>query len=118
MGTDYTLEIHDTLGMDGMDDVNFIISPEWAGCIDAFVIMYAINDRESFDIAKLLRKKLAYVMGMADGDQWNAPMILLGNKRDIIDEAPAGEKKRQVTKEEVDTIRIARGPPVNTLLFR
>jgi GTPase SAR1 family protein len=101
MGTDYTLEIHDTLGMDGMDDVNFIISPEWAGCIDAFVIMYAINDRESFDIAKLLRKKLAYVMGMADGDQWNAPMILLGNKRDIIDEAPAGEKKRQVTKEEV-----------------
>jgi small GTP-binding protein len=99
-GNKYALEIHDTIGMENEADINFNISPEWAGCVDAFVIMYAINDRESFEIAKTLRKKLAYVVGMGqrNGDEWSAPMILLGNKRDVIEN---GSEKREVTKEEV-----------------
>lgn len=98
-GNKYQLEIHDTIGMENEADINFTISPEWAGNVDAFVIMYAINDRESFEIAKLLRTKLAYVLGMGHREnELSAPMILLGNKRDVIDN---GSEKREITKEEV-----------------
>merc|ERR1719379_2681479 len=98
-GNKYQLEIHDTIGMENEADVNFTISPEWAGNVDAFVIMYAINDRESFEIAKLLRTKLAYVLGMGHREnELSTPMILLGNKRDVIDN---GSEKREITKEEV-----------------
>lgn len=36
-------------------------------------------------------------MGMHP-DNWNAPMVLLGNKRDVIDEKPS---ERQVSKDDV-----------------
>ena len=41
--------------------------------------------------------KLAVFMGMHP-DNWNAPMVLLGNKRDVIDEKPS---ERQVSKDDV-----------------
>lgn len=94
----YTLDIHDTVGMENEDNINESwLDAHWAGTIDAFVIMYAINDEESFRIAKKLRAQLAYFMGLSN-DNWNAPMVLLGNKRDVIDAEPS---ERQVSKDEV-----------------
>lgn len=94
----YTLDIHDTVGMEDEEQISHSwLDAQWAGTIDAFVIMYAINDGESFRIAKKLRAKLAYYMGQTD-ERWNAPMVLLGNKRDVID---ADGSVREVTKEEL-----------------
>jgi len=94
----YSLDIHDTVGMENEENIDDSwLDAQWAGTIDAFVIMYAINDEESFRIAKKLRAQLAYFMGQ-NNDSWNAPMVLLGNKRDVIDNEPG---ERQVSKDEV-----------------
>ena len=39
------------------------LDAHWAGTIDAFVIMYAINDEESFRIAKKLRAQVSNTSG-------------------------------------------------------
>ena len=55
----YTLDIHDTVGMENEENISDSwLDAHWAGTIDAFVIMYAINDEESFCIAKKLRAQV------------------------------------------------------------
>lgn len=89
LGTEFQIEIHDSQGY----NESTYISPEWVGDIDAFIIMYAINDRESFQIAQKIREKLAYAMGNTP-QMYNTPIVLLGNKRDLSPE------DRQVTQRE------------------
>lgn len=94
LNTEFNIEIHDSAGM----DENSYIPPEWVGTIDAFIIMYAINDRESFVIAQKIREKLAYAMGNTPG-MYNTPVVLLGNKRDLGNktrEIPTAEARRLV----------------------
>lgn len=94
LNTDFHIEIHDSAGM----DENTYISPEWVGSVDAFIIMYAINDHESFVIAQKIREKLAYAMGNTPG-MYNTPVVLLGNKRDLSKtsrEVPTAEARRLV----------------------
>jgi len=86
LNTEFQIEIHDSAGM----DENTYIPPGWVGGIDAFIIMYAINDYESFRIAQKIREKLAYAMGNTTG-MYNTPVILLG-KRDL------GKESREVPK--------------------
>lgn len=60
----YTLDIHDTVGMENEDNISESwLDAHWAGTIDAFVIMYAINDEESFRIAKKLRAQVSNTSG-------------------------------------------------------
>lgn len=94
LNTEFQIEIHDSAGM----DENTYIPPGWVGGIDAFIIMYAINDYESFRIAQKIREKLAYAMGNTTG-MYNTPVILLGNKRDLGKESrevPTAEARRIV----------------------
>lgn len=94
LNTEFNIEIHDTAGM----EENTYIPPEWVGTIDAFIIMYAINDRESFVIAQKIREKLAYAMGNTPG-MYNTPVVLLGNKLDLAKESrevPTAEALRLV----------------------
>lgn len=87
--SEFRLEVHDSSGMD--DGTH--IPASWVGTIDAFVIMYAINDRESFNIALLIRSKLAEAMGQCE-ETCSIPITLIGNKRDK-------KSERQITKAEV-----------------
>jgi Ras family protein len=87
--TDFHIEIHDSAGY----EEGTYINPAWVGTIDAFIIMYAINDRNSFVIAQQIREKLAYAMGNTVG-MFNIPIILLGNKRDL------AKSEREVTTQE------------------
>jgi Ras family protein len=87
--SEFRLEVHDSSGMD--DSTH--ISASWVGTIDAFVIMYAINDRDSFNIALLIRSKLAEAMGQCE-ETCTIPITLIGNKRDK-------KSERQITKTEV-----------------
>ena len=89
MQSDFRLEVHDSSGMD--DSTH--IPPSWVGSVDAFVIMYAINDRESFEIACHIRRKLAEAMGQCE-ESCSIPITLIGNKRDK-------KSERQISKAEV-----------------
>ncbi|KFM70010.1 hypothetical protein X975_10142, partial [Stegodyphus mimosarum] len=58
---------------------------------DAFILVYAINDDESFEEVGRLRQLLM------DSKQSNVPIVVVGNKCDL-------EKQRVVQKEVADTI--------------
>ena len=85
----FRLEVHDSSGMDD----GTLIPASWVGSIDAFVIMYAINDRNSFEIAMQIRRKLAEAMGQCE-ETCTIPITLIGNKRDK-------KSERQISKSEV-----------------
>ncbi|XP_035219114.1 ras-related protein Rap-1b-like [Stegodyphus dumicola] len=58
---------------------------------DAFILVYAINDDESFEEVRRLRQLLM------DSKQSNVPIVVVGNKCDL-------EKQRVIQKEVADTI--------------
>ena len=61
---------------------------------DGFLIVYAINSRESFDEAEMIRSKIIRILD-ADQDEPDIPIVLAGNKCDL-------ENERKVTRSELD----------------
>ena len=83
-GQDYEVEILDTAGEE--DYQNMI--DMWISFGDGFLLVFAINDRESFD---LLKVKYQRVFKGKHGNK--CPMLLVGNKQDL-------EKERKVSYNE------------------
>jgi len=83
-GQDYEVEILDTAGEE--DYQNMI--DMWISFGDGFLLVFAINDRESFD---LLKVKYQRVLKGKHGNK--CPMLLVGNKQDL-------EKERKVSYNE------------------
>ena len=82
------LEILDTAGE--QDYQNLLYS--WITNGDAFILVFAINDKESFDYLLKKREKIIEIKGKK-----NIPIILIGNKSDLNNE-------REVTSEEAEKI--------------
>jgi small GTP-binding protein len=82
------LEILDTAGE--QDYQNLLYS--WITNGDAFILVFAINDKESFDYLLKKREKIIEIKGNK-----NIPIILIGNKSDL-------NKEREVTIEEAEKI--------------
>ncbi|TEB27457.1 P-loop containing nucleoside triphosphate hydrolase protein [Coprinellus micaceus] len=73
--TDYTCLITDTTGHATYTP----ISPQFIIGTHAFLLVYSIDSRESFELVKLIREKLVefcYPEG-------TAPIVCIGNKRDL-----------------------------------
>ena len=83
-GQDYEVEILDTAGEE--DYQNMI--DMWISFGDGFLLVFAINDRESFD---LLKVKYQRVFKGKHGNK--CPILLVGNKQDL-------EKERKVSYNE------------------
>ena len=73
----YEIEVLDTAGED--DYQNMLDS--WINFGDGFLLVFAINDEESF---KLLEQKRARIIKNKNNN--NIPIILVGNKQDLNDE--------------------------------
>ena len=87
-GQEYEVEILDTAGEE--DYQNMI--DMWIGFGEGFLLVFAINDRESFE---LLRGK--YERILKGKHQVKCPILLVGNKKDL-------ENERQVTQEEAKSL--------------
>ena len=61
---------------------------------DGFLIVYAINSRESFDEAEMIRSKIIRILD-SDPDEPDIPIVLAGNKSDLVNE-------RKVERSELD----------------
>ena len=83
-GKDYEVEILDTAGEE--DYQNMI--DMWISFGEGFLLVFAINDKESFDLLKL---KHTRVLKGKHGAK--CPILLIGNKQDL-------ENERQVTYSE------------------
>ena len=83
-GQDYEVEILDTAGEE--DYQNMI--DMWISFGDGFLLVFAINDRKSFDLLKVRYQR---VIKGKHGNK--CPMVLVGNKQDL-------EKERKVSYNE------------------
>ena len=79
-----SLEILDTAGQ---DDYQTMLDT-WINTSDGFILVYSIDNRESFESMKIRYERILKLKG----DQ-KASIIVVGNKCDLVDE-------RKVTKEE------------------
>jgi len=76
-GQEFQLDLIDTAGQD-----EYSIMPQSHSMnIDGYVIVYSVNSRKSFDIAKIIHEKLLDMTGKAQ-----LPLILVGNKTDLRNE--------------------------------
>ena len=83
------LEILDTAGE--KDYQNMFNS--WVNKGDGFILVFAINDKESFDYLKNIKNKINEIKGE------NIPIILVGNKIDLKDEREINDKDvKELTK--------------------
>ena len=73
-GQDYEVEILDTAGEEDYQNMMDM----WISFGDGFLLVFAINDRESFD---LLKVKYQRVLKGKHGNK--CPMLLVGNKQDL-----------------------------------
>lgn len=71
-GEEYLLDILDTAGQDDTS----LFQPRYTIATDGYVIVYAVDDQYSFDIAKILYERIhEYVV--------NGVVVLCGNKMDL-----------------------------------
>merc|ERR1719229_2194046 len=84
------LDILDTAGQEEYA----ALQDQWIREGDGFLIVYAINSRESFDEAELIRSKIIRILD-ADPDDPDIPIVLAGNKCDLANE-------RKVQRSELD----------------
>jgi len=85
-GEDYMLTLLDTAGQDDTS----LFQPRYTIATDGYVIVYSIDDANSFDIARVLYERIhEYVV---DG-----VVVLLGNKNDL-------EKDRQVSYQQAQAL--------------
>ena len=71
-----TIELLDTAGEDGYQNMVDM----WINNGDAFFLVFAINDEESFSILEKKREKIIKMKGK------NIPVVLIGNKNDLNNE--------------------------------
>jgi len=85
-GEDYHLTILDTAGQDDTS----LFQPRYTIATDGYVLVYAIDDPVSFDIAKLVYERIhEFVV--------EAVILLVGNKTDL-------EKERQISCEQASRL--------------
>lgn len=87
-----TLEILDTAGIDEFPVMRRLAIARG----DAFLIVYAVNDASSFEIAGQLRKLVYEIKG--DLVTGPIPMVIVGNKCDV------GNHLREISRESAETI--------------
>ena len=73
----------------GEDDYQSLVD-EWIKVANGFLLLFAINDRESFDI---LKDK--FLKRISKNKKGNIPCILVGNKCDL-------ESKREINQQEAN----------------
>lgn len=96
-GFAYMLAILDTAGQEEFS----AMQGEWFSTGEGFVLMYAINDRKSFDGCKKLRQRI-YQAKDLKMDEFT--IIVVGNKADL-------EEEREVSKEEGQALAAESGSP-------
>ena len=57
---------------------------------DAYIIVYAVDDRQSFEMAVKIRDKILSTSAIT-----RIPMVLIGNKIDRSDERSVNERRRR-----------------------
>mmetsp|Transcript_8638 Transcript_8638/g.13338 ORF Transcript_8638/g.13338 Transcript_8638/m.13338 type:complete len:196 (+) Transcript_8638:59-646(+) len=75
------LDILDTAGQEEYA----ALQDQWIREGDGFLIVYAINARESFDEAEVIRSKIIRILD-SDQDNPDVPIVLAGNKCDLENE--------------------------------
>ena len=91
-GINTTIEILDTAGEEDYQN----LLDMWINYAEGFLLVFAINDKESFNALKGKYDRIMKVKGT------NCPIILVGNKCDL-------EDKRKVTKEEGESYAKSKG---------
>ena len=99
------LEILDTAGEKNYQNM----FNSWVNKGDGFILVFAINDKESFDYIKNIKKKINEIKGE------NIPIILIGNKIDLKDEREIDEKdvKELIKKWNVEFIECSAKENIN-----
>eukprot|EP00483_Globobulimina_turgida_P000309 UN00309 len=87
------LDILDTAGQEEYA----ALQDQWIREGDGFLIVYAINSRESFEEAEMIRQKIIRILD-TDQDEPDIPMVVAGNKCDLANE-------RKVERSELDHIQ-------------
>jgi small GTP-binding protein len=78
---------------DGAQEDHYCIEQRYRAA-DAFIFVYALNDTHSFDEIALLHDRVV----RARRDSSNFPLVIVGNKSDLVDD-------RKVEQEKLDTLR-------------
>jgi small GTP-binding protein len=73
---EFTLEILDTAGQ---DDYQTMLD-SWIGFADGFILVYAIDDPQSFEVIK---SKYERILKNKPGEK--PPILIVGNKCDLVD---------------------------------
>merc|ERR1712087_450504 len=89
------LDILDTAGQEEYA----ALQDQWIREGDGFLIVYAINSRESFDEAEMIRSKIIRILD-ADPDDPDIPIVLVDNKCDLENERKVPKLELQKRKEE------------------
>ena len=99
------LEILDTAGEKNYQNM----FNSWVNKGDGFILVFAINDKESFDYLKNIKNKINEIKGE------NIPIILIGNKIDLKDEREIDEKdvKELIKKWNVEFIECSAKENIN-----
>jgi len=91
-GRKYRINLQDTAGQD-----EYSLFPRSMD-VHGFVLVYAINSRQSFEVVKAVYEKILDNFGnFGGGSQMHIPVVLVGNKQDlqhIEREVPATEGKQ------------------------
>ena len=87
-GQEYEVELLDTAGEE--DYQNMI--DMWIGFGEGFLFVYAINDKESFELLKGKHDRI-----LKGKRQVKCPILLVGNKKDL-------ENERQVSQDEAKSL--------------
>ncbi|KAJ7322482.1 hypothetical protein JRQ81_018769 [Phrynocephalus forsythii] len=82
-GVKEQLRLYDTKGLQGGEE----LPQHYFSIADGFILVYAVNSRESFEIADSLKKEIDKFKDKKEGS-----IVVLGNKADL-------EEKRQVETE-------------------
>ena len=83
----YNIEILDTAGEDDYQNMMDM----WINFGEGFLLVFALNDKESFNIIKSKRER---VLKGKHGQE--TPMVLVGNKQDLKDRQVSYEEAKQL----------------------
>lgn len=92
-GQSYTLQIWDTAGQERFKSLR---TPFYRGS-DLCLLVYAVDDVESFKNLAMWRKEFLYYADVREKD--NFPFILLGNKIDVNERAVSQEEAHRFCRE-------------------
>ena len=91
----YMVNITDTAGMDD----NIAVRPALFRQQNSFVLVYAINDAESFDFIRRIHQEIVQHLGRE-----SYPCVLCGNKADLADSRAVTEEEGQKMAREINAV--------------